>query len=1633
MFNPIDIGYFLSSLQDKGKMVYEYNPLKNFRITQDIGQPSSSDYVPAGSIVDMDTELLNFNLNNPVQMDIQNSYDGSVNIILNDNNNIPRMINSRFSALENNTYEIVDRIGNNDTNIYDDSQFDIDSSLYKRVNTIPQIKFNGILQHGSLKVGNYVFYIRLSDADDNESDFVGETGIISIFKGHDNDPGSIDGGFRDEDSYKSVQLTISNIDLAYDYVKIYYTRATSDINENRSVSAYKINQKYPVKNQTCSIIITGNEDISQISIEEINVKYFIADKAKSQVQCQNRFFMGNVNKYEPDHQDLSDISLRFIPYVQSIQASSLIGELNCQYTDNTGIGSEYYSSNNIYNYVGYHQGEIYRFGIVYILNNGTLSPVYNIRGINELTTLDNINFTSEDNIWNGTDRKYISIDDNTYKLTYHQDCNSKGVFRVPRQSINQNGIQICSIGIYMPSAVISYLKDKVSGFFFVRQKRIPTVLAQVFTMPIDKLSGLPIIYHTEENNGEIERFFDDYRSLEATYTNRLYKVDRSKFWSTSEFVGICPEFELRQPYFNSLFTGIQFKLRKSSLQPSEGPWLKRDTYNDRHYSSIDTWANNTDDSFKDVYIQAMSDNMKVVEVRDKVFRGRAGEAEEAWRFEYIGQESKNDAAKNITRGIYSAQLAMVGDLEPGVYYDIYIPGYVDSISSLFQIRYEDDSPYYAIGDRVSLNDIQYLYSQKRLSTNLLDTLIDNSLTTGYINNFYRGDCYICNFTHRLNRNFQDPETPTNDVIVDNNTWKNNYSVDNTESNNNINRGDVNAVELGSWITVKVRSSYNLSIRSLDSSYPDEEALTGLKRGFYPLQAMSTKGNTKIPSSNVINDGFSTTVSERYNYTLPDVPYIKNRYDTRIMYSDLSIGDAFKNGYRVFELTNYRDYPRTYGGIVSLQEMRGNIVCVFEHGVVLIPVNERAISGQGSGGYAYINTSNVLPENPIVLSDTFGSQWQESVIKTSLGIYGVDTVAKKIWRTNGQVFECISDFKISEFLNQNISLTERETTPIIGIRNVKTHYNKFKQDIMFTFYDNLYGFNEKVWNVCYNELLQKWVTFYSWVPSYSENIYNQFFSFNRDTSKWIAKLGASNINNINADGVVLDCNTINNDALSQDYIGTLSLVGRELPKGDNIKPIVSFKLERDNYGNDKYFQILQDPSDQKWKLYLNTDAINLCTEKYARKVEDQQFLTIDNTNIDLWKQSILNGNSEIIKDEYGRNVDINIKSDQLLKQVVYLLNIQAIVDVQYTSDTIIPSETEAYINGYKNGAKIEYAHYQSTIAVIPQYNMQFLTTDFWKHGQSGTIDIADKINPTYWYGKQHPFEFEFVVSNKVQYHKIFDNLQIISNSAEPESFHYEIVGDCYDFSQDKKNMYIRQEATKELYQYNGCDVTYDSKYNELVSEHRLVQDSDGNDIPNIYDKSALMPLYYSRQDTINEIEDFYHLKDNIPTKDFSALAGGEIAHYKTLDEYRIWNHAKAVNMQSKGRLRGNMQYNEDQWLVQINPINVVFKNEPDWGSKNEDLFMRNNLSSSKVPIELGQSPIPNEVLESGNLTYDPDNPDKNDIPQNSMDRAIVSWNPFKSQLSEVKLKDKWLKIRIRYTGDKLAVIMAVKTLYSISYS
>lgn len=1525
-------------LQQKGALVYEYNPLKVLRLGEDLIESDKVTY-PKGSLVDLDTELLPFDLNHPVDIIPQQSYDGSVNLILNDGNSFPKLINTRFSSTGMNTYQIVDRSGDNDTNIYDESSFDSDVSLYKKLNTIPRLMFTGLGTSGNLRVGNYVFYFKLSDSDGNESDFIAESGIVTCHIGNINDPFSIQGGIRDENSYKSVSFILTNIDSSYNNVVVYYTRSTSDANANEIVSSFKIDKNFAVYNNIARVNINGFENITQVSLNDINMQYNVVDSANAQTACQNMLFMGNVNNPEIEYKELSDLSLRFLPH---LNLKNNIGWVNEKYEDSTGQ-YEYYNVQNIYHKLGYWNEEIYRFGIVYILNDFTLSPVFNVRGISDL--VENVSYTKYKVYKNPVDpnssiekikanREYIPTNKDSYKLD-NQNENSKGVVRInySGNQLQSSGIVPIGIDFKIDKEALALLKRFTKGFFFVRQKRIPTTLCQAVTIGLESTSHLPVL---PVNNGYlVERFIDDDGVLTNDFSRR-YKTISSDYVSEG-YAALCPEFELRQPYFNQLFTGTEFEVSMAKSQ------FRTNRFNNLalHYYNLDYTTNSSVGS-ETYNITAITDNIKLLKGKKEVFSSRAGEAEEQWRVSYYEYRNKSKNARNLLRGAWGPFLGIEGyNTNKMSLINIKIPSYNEnSIDDYFSIRFEDSSSFYAICDRTLWEDV------------------DESEEMAKVSGIFRGDCFIGNYTHRMCRNFQDPSSPINDDIVDAMSWKDNYDPDNQESFSKINRGDVNAITLGHWATIKVCSNINISMRCLDKSYSSEEGLTGKPRGFYPLQAMSTGGESKIPESFVVNDGINSTTSDKYNFELPDVPAIKNHFGVRIMYSDININDSFKNGYRVFRLTNYRDYPLTYGNIIKLVELFGNILCVFEHGVALIPVNERVESGSGAGGSVFINTSNVLPENPRVLSDTFGTQWAESVIKTPYFVYGVDIVGKKIWRTNGETFEVISDFKVQKFLNDNISLTEKEMTPIIGIRNVKTHYNRFKQDVMFTFYDDINTIEEKVWNLCYNEVLQKFITFYSWVPSYSENIDNIFFTFDRDTSKAIAKL-------------------------TKDYpLITLS-------EGNLISPPTSTKLG---------------------SLRLNMNLEEYLVDYYLAddRLRNQYFISTSG--------------------------DVSI-SEALKDNVLWSFPVKA--------------EVYHHLSTSEGNSKVIDKTVYSTITVATQEYYNTLTTSFWKHGKAGLMETKEPLRQTYWYGKQHPFEFEVVVVDNPSVHKLFENLVLLSNNVAPESFHYEITGDVYDFANDRENMYFRQEATKDLYQYNGSDILYDSDYLKL---HPKQRDIIGSTSP-YKERSTMFPLYYTRVDTINEIEDYYQAATS-PHRDYQSLSGSEIVYDKRYDSYHIVTHVKGCPFKGMykqrckesdpgaiiddsvpypyiwaqyGRLRGNMDFIEDNWYIQIPPINFYQKNELQWKVGKEGAWY--------PPLNLTNNPLPNDMSVLEIKT-------ENDIPKELVKLGYgvnvdsfdtTKWETISNHRKESKIKDKVMKIKIRYAGDKLVYVTALKTIYNISYA
>lgn len=387
---------------------------------------------------------------------------------------------------------------------------------------------------------------------------------------------------------------------------------------------------------------------------------------------------------------------------------------------------------------------------------------------------------------------------------------------------------------------------------------------------------------------------------------------------------------------------------------------------------------------------------------------------------------------NIVRGSYCPYVGVVSnELEPLRIYSIRLKG--SSLQNLFKVREQDNSEYYCVSDRVA------------------DLTIDA----------YRGDCYTNTVTIRINKNFIDNTAPAVEQIVDEKTWakwalltKEDFEEALKEKSvdeaiwDQVNLSDVNTVDLGMWVTFKCLSSYNLGLRSLDTFHTDEMALLGSPRSFYPLNGASTATGTKVGDSYLLNDGLSATVGRKRYNLMPDVPYSKSEFANRIMFSNVNVTDAFTNGYRTFQGLSYKDYDKQYGAITKLISLGQNIFVVMEHGLGLVPVNPKALMQTTTGEAIHIYGYGVLPDEMTIISQDYGSKYEHSVIRTPIGIYGVDVDAKKVWRySDKQGFQTISDMKIETYLKDYLAKIDVQ----MGLKDIRTHYNAKKGDVMFTFY------------------------------------------------------------------------------------------------------------------------------------------------------------------------------------------------------------------------------------------------------------------------------------------------------------------------------------------------------------------------------------------------------------------------------------------------------------------------------------------------------------------------------------------------------------------------------------------------------
>lgn len=1098
--------------------------------------------------------------NAPVEIEIQEFYDNSVNLIVNDENSL-RIINSGFYINKNKTAEEI--IRNNNTNRYNENNVELNTSLILSSNMPPSIDYT-ITSGGNLMGGNYFFYIKYGTADGDVTNIVEESKVISIF--HGDSAKTACGTLEDERTDKTIILKLDKLTKQFSRVYLYYTRYTSDTNGIKITKCYKIINGYNIEGKTyIEISITGDEEVEEISEEDLNINYFSIKSAKSIAQNQGMLFLAGITTdnigFSKTLEDWSKDNIRLKSVVENIAGPDIEYDDN---KDNNGLG--YYNPKNISNNLGYWPEEFYRFGVVYVYKDGSTSNVYNLKGglLNESGEL----ITSS------------TVFENDYGVVY---------IKTPAEYYN-NFLEsrINFIRIYATISDTEKLKEledfNITHFFIVRQPRIPVNIVQGIVNAVEDETGFPTLNFsgpklypkkdpdsgydpfqfqitTEENNwvesflthpldwwNDVGQFNFPTTSKDKQYAsyygyNRQCDLDfwhlkliALKYLQYSRDTGINTNIDPSKYHYGilnldsycvnqlqSLFSANSFFVKPVGIYKNSIP------VNPPEKSDLTSAANNSNKKIADKrrvlptsFIAGEKDSIQApiiyvpwdtpsIYYDGLRFSTRAGSAEDVLSVEYLQRPSKS-----IKNNQYNAAI-LRGNAVPflGIAKNFTKEDYKLQINQLVTIRtidfLEDTADHKTTieqeinkrkQDKTYFNQIcprtKITYSEEEKKPEKLEIKL------------YGGDCFVNIVTIRMQSNFIDPEVQTNDTIVDAYSWQGAYKgINQTETTDKskINRSDINASKIGTWYTFKCLSNYNLALRSEDKSHSEEISKMGNWRSFYPKRDRNITSAGKIQDSSLLNLGLSSVLSVRryYNYTSEEIPFSNTDYRNRIAFSNKYIQGAFENGYRVFQGLSYHDYTREFGNITKIVSLGQSLFIVFDRGCAIAPINEKTLLNTTEGQSIHMYGAGVLPEQLTVVSQTYGSSWKESIITTPNGIYGVDTYNRVIWRYNqSNGFVVLSTMKVSSYLSSEIVFDEDEQF-YNGLTQVRTHYNYSKKDVMFTFSSLKSKESEdkcirNIWNLCWNELVGEFICKYTWYPYLSVNKGDHFYSFDMVNEK-----------------------------------------------------------------------------------------------------------------------------------------------------------------------------------------------------------------------------------------------------------------------------------------------------------------------------------------------------------------------------------------------------------------------------------------------------------------------------------------------------------------------------------------------------
>jgi len=464
------LGYYYCNEEKYSHLKDKYCPLFNFNGDMSLDDAyfidsQNSNYPFRSNIFTKDNDI-NY------ELEIEASYDNTVNLIINDKKSKVKLINSRFSFdPSNKRCFIPQQYGFNDDNVYQNKNIHF-TELIRRKKRVLNVEFDDLQAGGQLHGGSYTYYFRYVDSDGNVTDIINHTLPISVFNIEDEEADNV-GENAGVNTNASVKLILSSFDMAYKHIEVSFVYNAGELNTAQKY--YKINKKYdiPLSNKLV-IIHTGFEELKDAKYNDIALSYNHHDSVHSIAQGKKRLLLSNIT--------LSDISM--YGEIKRLASDMLtIKEVNVK------TSTDFYkNSKNATDFIAYWKGETYQLGFSLSQIKGGETPIFNPRG------LDNIpgNISYSDNVSiNGFNNVTGENPYGVYRTKMYDDLTTGN-----SQYFNHTVLVIEGMKDFLNTPVV---KSIANGYTIYKKERIKDVLVEGYTVPVFKApigSGAVINYNS---------------------------------------------------------------------------------------------------------------------------------------------------------------------------------------------------------------------------------------------------------------------------------------------------------------------------------------------------------------------------------------------------------------------------------------------------------------------------------------------------------------------------------------------------------------------------------------------------------------------------------------------------------------------------------------------------------------------------------------------------------------------------------------------------------------------------------------------------------------------------------------------------------------------------------------------------------------------------------------------------------------------------------------------------------------------------------------------------------------------------------------------------------------------------------